>query len=290
MLRLSACGLLLLATGLAALPPFAHATPLPSAPVGTAPRQWIEQSHLIAPHRVGSYRWQSTQFDADTPAVGAGFDYRHADHPDIDINVFVHPAGTADIEAALASGMAEFRTLLQEEQQFGVATEVLEQAPLNLPRPAAGVPRALTRLAPAKDIPGHRFLMTQTVEGKRLHSASYLFYRSLYLYKVHVRAPEASMSRGDFSRRADDAARRLVPAIEVLNIGTCGNIQDLPAHILELPPQGVQEEFLATLAAQQLALQANNCSDRLDPQQLREKSRDAEIVEINYPANSWSEQ
>lgn len=283
--------LLALALGFAANPPSVHADSLPSAPVGTPARQWVEQSYLIAPHRVGQYRWQSTQLDADTPGVGAGFFYQHAEYPDLSADVLIHPAGTANIDAALADGLDEFRTLLQDGQQFGIANEVLEQAPFNLPHPAAQVPGELARLAPAKSIPGHRFLLRQSTENKRQLSASYLFYHSLHLYKVYVRAPEATMRRRDFSCLADEAARSLVPAIEVLNIGTCGSTPQLPVHARHPSSPGAEKEVLSALLAAQLrALHVHGCTNALDTQALQEKSRDAEVIRIDYPPNTWNEQ
>lgn len=268
--------LLALSLPLAALLPVqaTHASQ-PGKPV----RQLIEHSHLIAPHQVADYRLADSRFDAGNLPSGAAFYYQHMRHPDVRFSVFVYPAGLGAQAATLARGMEEFHASLQQAtQQIGLTTSHIEQAPFELLIPAAsGKGR--------HRVPGNRLLLAQTQRGTALHSAGYLFYRGLYFYKLRVSVPEASMDRAAFTQLADHAARTLVPAITVMNVGGCGN-----DGTLYLPRDGSPEQIAATLTGQLMDMELRSCSSRLDAEALQEKSRDAEVIRINYPPNTWSEQ
>lgn len=274
----------------------AASTILPlAARAENAPSQLIEHSHIIAPYTVGAYQWKESQFNAQKLSAGAGFTYQHSRHPELRISVFVYPAGLGADKATLEFGMQEFHAGLQQAQQLGITTRITEESAFDLPYSLVDGKENEKAGSNANDpflavlarwkIPGQRLLMEQTHNGMALHSAGYLFYRSLYFYKVRVSAPKDGMESATFNQLADDVARSLVPAITVINVGDCGK-----QNTIYLPKDGESEEIAISMSEQLLAMQGRNCSAKLEAQQLREKMRNADVIRIDFPANAWSEQ
>lgn len=287
---------LIIATALAALPPAASTAEPAPAPAATPARQFIESSDIAAPRQIGPWRLVDRSFDPKNKPAGAGFSYVHPDHKGLIASVYVYPAGLMASDAALERGLADFRSDLQAAVRAGVYTDLQERGSTAFTVPQtdghAGSDRDDAVLAAmAARVDGGRLAgqklqlrMDLTSSDRRpgelpMRSNGYLFYKQLYYFKVRVSGAEALMDEAAFQALADDAARSLVPAIEVTNVGACANFNITLA-------QDQTPEQMAAAASQQLAAQMRyNCHEAA-----RAPAEGTEVVRIDYDASDWTSQ
>ena len=115
-------------------------------------------------------------------------------------------------------------------------------------------------------------------------SLAYVFYRNLFLFKVRATVLAAEMSEADFNAMVDLAVQTLLPAIEVDNFGTCGNIT------VALPEKTAGKQADAGDGALQIAtgmgrVRRESCaaSEAADPTLRANYARET----IVYPAGTW---
>lgn len=298
MTRSAACllaTLLTLATATAARADQPPARPGPAA----AQPPLITTSHLLAPLRVDDFVLENTMYDESRKYAGAGFRYDLPGYGAVRFDVFVYPAGRLPADEALARGMPDFKRDLELAQQSGFVKDLVilseDAFPLQRPEPetaAAAAPEGkpddaigatLAMIAHAYKPIGRRLRMRDVLVDERgdfpIHSNGYLFYRQLYFYKVRVSAGRALISEDEFETLADRAARTLVPAIEVINLGACAN------RDIEVSPDANPDDFAATLMRRMAQFDSENCYRDAQAAKLDEKSAGASVVTIHFDAS-----
>ena len=259
-----------------------------------AERILIETSHLIAPERVGDFVLEGSTYDDRNKQAGARFRYVLKDHQESRIDVFVYPAGRAPQAEAIASGMLEMKGGIEHAQQAGNIRDLQflsdEDFPLEAPeaaKPAAdsttGLDAALLEAIASTRTVGKRLRMHNTMVngGFRMASNGYLFHRQLYFFKVRISAARERIDQTAFDALSDRAARTLVPAIEVANVGGCAN-----ANIV-IDPDAKADEMAAVLVRRAAEIQGENCFRDAAGARLDEKSKGARVVRIDFAANDW---
>lgn len=278
-----------------ALPAHAGKADTPAAPETDA-RPFIEISHLIAPGRVGDFVLEGSSYDDKTKYAGAGFRYALPGHQETRIDVFVYPAGRAPQEQAINSGMVEFKGGIEQAQQAGYikdlefvsddvfpleAPAVVAASTADTPDPAEA--RLLAALA-ATRVVGKRLQMRDTMVsgGFPMYSNGYLFYKQLYFFKVRVSAARDRIDDAQFQALADRAARSLVPALEVANVGACAN------KVIEISPDADADAFAEALVRRTAEIQGENCFENDAEAELDKKSKDADVVDIHFDVQDWN--
>lgn len=285
-----------IATALAlgfALPAHAGKADAPAA-ADKAERPLIETSYLIAPERIGDFVLEANSYDDKNKYAGAGFRYALKDHQETRFDVFVYPSGRAPQAEAIASGMVDFRGSLEHAQQAGHVRDLQflsdEDFPLDAPEPAkraaasdAELDTALREAIASTQTIGKRLRMHNTMVngGFPMASNGYLFHRQLYFFKVRASAARERIDQAAFDALTDLAARTLVPAIEVANVGGCAN-----ANIV-IDPDAKPDEMAAVLVRRAAEIQGENCFKDAAGAKLDEKSKGARVVRIDFSPSEW---
>ncbi len=115
-------------------------------------------------------------------------------------------------------------------------------------------------------------------------SNGYLVYTQLHYIKVRVSAAQQAIAQTRFDALADQAARALVPAIQVSNVGGCA---DLSVHLdaKATPDQGAVE-----MARQIKTHLGFNCHGSTRQAGIEELVKTAEVIEIAYDPSEWKSQ
>lgn len=276
-----------------ALPALAGKADAPAA----TDRILIETSHLIAPERIGDFVLEANSYDDQNKYAGAGFRYALREHQETRFDVFVYPAGRGPQAEAIASGMLEFRGSIEQAQELGRIRDLQflsdEAFPLQAPGPAE--PATTTTAArTALDVALAEAMASTRTVGKRLRmhntmvnggfpmlSNGYLFHRQLYFFKVRASAARDRIDQATFDALADLAARTLVPAIEVANIGGCSQ------KVIEVPKGADSDTFARILVQRTAEIQGENCFVDAASAKLDEKSKSARVVRIDFTASDW---
>ncbi len=294
-------GLLLSFTLLSALPVFAAETR--AAESATSARPYIETSYLIAPRQVAGFQLQSSSYDPEQKYAGAGFRYALKDHQETRVDIYVYPAGRMSHATALDQGMQAFRTDMGNavkggtyadlEMQSSQAFNLADTQPAAVPSTSGKGHTATDKVvlaaiaeANAESQQGRVQYMTLNLlpQNWPMYSNGYLFYRQLYYFKVRASAAQQRISREQFNALTDLAARTLVPAIEVVNVGGCA------ATTITVTADAPPEQTARELALQSTTHQRYNCHADTAKAGIDRKSRQAEVVEISYTADEWKSQ
>ena len=287
--------------------------------------QFVDRTHVDVPRQAGPFALVSTQYDAESFSTGVSTLWKPAGAPEsLRLDVFVYPLGQSDEAQAVGRSMDEVDGGVAEYARRGVYKNVKTGArtPFVIVRPEPSMnddgktPRpafdptpkeevALTPTSAASDDPimqavatslpptnshGLREAISLEIEGSPKRSAAFAFYRNLFLFKLRISVAAQDMSQEDFDRLADDAARQIIPRIEVVNYGTCGNVT------LNLPPDGKEKQSKAEKerqtqegAAQLIRavgrLKRDNCAS--GPGTSGGPEKGSERTVITYPAGTW---
>lgn len=258
-------------------------------------RAYVETSHLIAPRQVEDFVLEGSQFDEANKYSGAGFRYVAEGHQETRLDVYVYPAGRMEQTAAITQGMQAFRAdlkqavdansysnlVVQAEQQFLPDDKfpvTKDESPQD--RNAAAL---LEAIASSTRPPGRKLAMTMNMQPRdwAMYSNGYLFYKQLYYFKVRATAAQDRITAEEFNALADRAARALVAAIEVVNVGECAN------SVITLSKDATPEESAKALVMQATTHQGYNCHANADNAQMKRKSKDAEVIDISYQPQEW---
>jgi hypothetical protein len=145
--------------------------------------------------------------------------------------------------------------------------------------------QAIAGMSPPKSSVGSRQAFHFVREGVAMRSAGLVFYRALFNIKLRISAPSDSVSQTDFDAIVDDAARTIVPAIDIRNFGRCG---DMVIEMPETIPKGDNGETLAgKLVAEQGRVLRENCAG-LEGKDDREVPKDHVRHTIVYPPGTWN--
>ncbi|WP_238151814.1 MULTISPECIES: hypothetical protein [Xanthomonas] len=272
------------------------ALPAAAENAGASSRAYIETSYLAAPRNIGPFRLARSSYNPAAKVSGAGFHYTMADHSELNIDVFVYPAGQRDQAEAIKHGMAAFRQDLSAARTQGTYSRLDEldqtrfiltsdDAPTHTPANAVDA-QVIAAIADAERIVGEklRLSMDLSSSGMPLLSTGYLFYKQLYYVKVRVSAAQRAIAQPDFDALADQAARALVPAVKVTNIGGCA---DLTIH---LDAKAKPEQGAVDMTRQLKAHLGFNCYTSTKQAGIEDLVKAAEVIEIAYSAGDWKSQ
>lgn len=258
-----------------------------------ASRPFIETSYLIAPNKVADFTLEGASYDDKEKYAGAGFRYALAGHQEIRFDVYVYPAGLLQPASAIDDGMKAFRHDLKLASEQGIYTQLSElhdaPFPLTTAEPDnsttahsndAAVLKAITD---AQRIDGHKLQMRMNLQPRDwpMYSSGYLFYKQLYYFKLRATAAQERITQETFDTLTDLAARTLIPALQVANVGGCAqativlNVDDAPEHAAT---------ELVRKSAQQQALNCHSDTQQTGVEALRAT---AAVVDITYSADEW---
>ena len=292
---------LALAVVLSAAPP-AHAGKADRKAADAPARAFIETSYLIAPERVGDFVLEGASYDDKNKFAGAGFRYALEGHQETRFDVYVYPVGRAPQAQAIADGMADFKSSIEQAQQGGIYKDLEylseDDFPLQAPEPetaAQASPDAKAQAAPKElDAALLEALASTRIVGKRLrmrnvlvnggfpmYSNGYLFHRQLYYFKVRASATRDRIDQAQFDALTDRAARELVPAIEVANIGGCAN------RTIEIDTNASADDMAVVLVRHTAEIQGENCFTDAADAKLEKKSKGARVVRIDFDPSIW---
>lgn len=275
-------------------------TALPVAAIAKTPpadeaRGYIETSYVIAPQSVGDFKLERSSYDAADKVAGAGFGYRSSDAPQATATVFVYPAGRMDQAAAVDVGMQALHGELKQAEAAGIYAQVQELGEEPFPLLPAAAPRkganevdraVIQAIANAEQINGKRLRLSMhhVSSNQPLHSSAYLFYKQLYYAKLRISAYQDSMSREAFDTLADRAARSLISAVKVANVGGCAS------STMYLASKPTPEQRAVQLATQMATQLGYNCHGTAKEAGVDPPAPDVSIIEIGYDADDWTSQ
>lgn len=291
----------------------------------TPAKQFVDQTWVEVPKQAGPYTLVGTQYDPAEFAYGVSTRWKAPGAPDsLTLDMFVYPLGQAEESEAVKRSMDEVDAGIAEYARQGVYAHVQTGArtPFVVVRPepsamddgktpkppfdpipkeelvarpsadAAGDPmmQALAGTLGSRNSHGLREIIALDYDGAPNRSAAFAFYRHLYLFKLRISVPAKDMAQEDFERLVDDAARQLVPRVDVMNFGTCGDVT------LNLPPEGkkkltkAEQDKQAADGAVQLIqamgrIQHDNCAS--GPGETGGPAAGVERVVVEYPKGTW---
>jgi hypothetical protein len=276
---------------LVAVPGLAIAKTTPPADA----RPYVEASYISAPRVVADFNLERSSYDPAAKLAGAGFLYRSSKEPQATASVFVYPAGRVGQAEAVESGMQALYGELKQAVAAGIYAQLQELGEEPFPLAAYVAPgkgttaidtAVIQTMAKAEQIHGTRLrLSMQHVSSNQpLHSNAYLFYKQLYYVKLRISADQASMSREAFDALADRAARSLIPAVQVANVGGCA------AGTIYVDPSATPEQTAVQLAGQMALQKGYNCHGTASDAGVDAGAADVSVVEIRYDADDWKSQ
>ncbi len=260
------------------------------------PRSYIETSYLVAPRQIEDFQLEAASYTSEQKYSGAGFRYALKGHQEIRLDIYVYPAGRMTQAEALDAGMKAFRDDLQLAVERGSYSQLqeLEQTSFALTPPATASQtpendfdaEVLKAIAQAVQVTGRKLQLAMTLQPNnwRLFSNGYLFHKQLYYVKLRASAAQERISREEFNALTDHAARTLIPAIAVANIGECANTT------LYLPSGASAEESALALVRQSALHKGHNCYLSAKDAKVDARRETAEIIEISYSAQEWKSQ
>ncbi len=84
--------------------------------------------------------------------------------------------------------------------------------------------KALAESAPPSQAHGSRQSFAMVNKGTPMRSAGLVYFRHLFNIKLRISVPVDAMTQAEFDAVVDDAARSLLPAVDVQNFGLCGDM------------------------------------------------------------------
>ncbi|MEG2806280.1 hypothetical protein [Stenotrophomonas sp.] len=273
---------------------FAPGVALAKAKPAEPERAYIETSYVTAPRAVDDFALERNYYDPTNKLAGASFGYRSRVSPQATATVFVYPTGRMEPAEAVDAGMRSLHAELKQAEAAGIYTglQELDETPfvLNPAAPGKGSnavdTAVIAAIAQAGQLNGRRLrlAMHHVANDQPVHSSAYLFYKQLYYVKLRITADQASMSREAFDTLADRAARRLVPAAQVANIGGCAG------GTIYVDPSAEPAQGAIQLARQMAIVQGYNCHGSASAARVDPDAPGNVVIRIDYDADDWKSQ
>lgn len=257
-------------------------------------RPYVETSYLIAPRQVGDFELQGSSFDPGQKFDGAGFRYALKDHQETRVDIYVYPAGRMSPAEAIDSGIRDFRASMKYAAEHDTYSRLQELRDDPFPLDPADTP---SRKTPANDLDAQVIQViaqAEQVTGRRLqmqlnllpsdwpmYSNGYLFYKQLYYFKLRASAAQERISQEQFDALTDQAARTLIPALQVANVGGCKDAT------IYLDPAASPEQGALALATQVSLHKGYNCHGSAEEAGIPARRADSAVVEIPFTAAEW---
>jgi hypothetical protein len=292
--------------------PFLTAVALAAALAGPAPAEeaakpapFIERSFVRFPVDEPGYRLVEANTMPGRPDYGVSLRYDVADAPGLRLDIYVYPLGRVPPARALELGLKDVEGGIRGKVADGTYGDARFDAPAvfdltppeapstpatptDAPKPGSDEARVLETLASLKaadrSLEGRRQAITLVHRGHEEESLAYLFYRYLFLVKVRASTNSALVPAASFSETVDAAVTRLVPRIEVVNVGACGAI------VIHKPraegDKAMQAEMTQELLGEAERVRREGCvakPEAIDPAgPLQERM-------LEYPEGTWKD-
>lgn len=257
-------------------------------------RPYVETSYLIAPKQVGDFELQGSSFDPGQKFDGAGFRYALKDHQETRVDIYVYPAGRLGQTEAIDSGIRDFRASMKYAAEHGTYSRLQELRDDPFPLDAADtrgieIPandldaQVIQAIAQAEQVTGRRLQMQLNLMPRDwpMYSNGYLFYKQLYYFKLRASAAQERISQEQFHALTDQAARTLIPALQVANIGGCKDTT------IYLDKDASPEQGALALATQVSLHKGYNCHGSAEEADIPARRADSAVVEIPFTAAEW---
>ena len=278
------------------------------APAIARERAWIEESRVIYPKKTEHFVLGEVSFDKKQVAVGVGLHYKHADHPDVGIDLFIYPAGAMPEAYAVKTGFDDMKDSIKLAEQYGRYENVHfgEEHDVDLPQPEA-VPDEESGLA-FVPVPHHgrSLAFDYTSDSVRFQSRALLFYR--YDYWIKLRASTDAFEDEKLDAVVADALPELIRDVRVRSRGACkppsqkfgisGSQEPLPADVDPVSldgerilmyvkePQEETAKKMLTAIARRLE---NGCVANFRVE-LAKPQKDEAYTTIKFPKDAWTAQ
>ncbi len=256
-------------------------------------RPYVETSYLIAPRQVGDFVLESSSFDPDQKFEGAGFRYALKDHQETRVDIYVYPAGRMSPAEAIQSGVRDFRASMNYAAEHGTYSRLqeLRDDPFPLDTADTGDKTAanefdaqvIQAVAQAEQVSGRRLQMQLNLMPRDwpMYSNGYLFYKQLYYFKLRASAAQERISQEQFDALTDQAARTLIPALQVANVGSCKDTT------IYLDKDASPDQIALALATQVSLHKGYNCHGSAEEAGIPARRTDSAVVEIPFTAAEW---
>lgn len=215
------------------------------------PQQFIERSVIVYPNAVPGLTFAEKKYDAQSWSAGVSLRYELTAAPEVVLDVYVYPLGRAPAGPTLDGEIKAVGDAVREAGKQAIYSSVVigTPEPFDIGAPVVATdasdvspatPTAAVNSEPAAKatnpalqafitetlakgpIPGRKLVMGFDHSGRPKQSLGYVFNKQLFLLKVRITADTATMNPLQFNDLADAAAREIIPAIQVHNVGDCG--------------------------------------------------------------------
>lgn len=279
-------------------------------------KPFISETYVIAPKQIAGFTLEDTHFEPAEKANGVSLRYFDPEQKQIRVDLFVYPAGKMPSDQAIERGTKDLLESFKQGEELGYYSnvEILDNTSFDVQKtdadkPAGDMPTKLSDLhldkeqkselppglemllRPADPIKGRRIKMKYTYRpvNYQMRSRAYLFYKQLYYFKGRISVAETDIDEEAFSAFSDRAMTQLVPAIEALNVGSCAEIVigvDPDEKDQEKRKRTMLEGFAKGLRSQT----EDNCVSAIPADELGKKTKDAEVIKIQYTSGDWGDQ
>lgn len=293
-------------------PPFLTGLALALALAGPAcaedaakPAPFIARSLVRFPVDEPGYRLVKAETMPGRPDYGVSLRYDVADAPGLRLDLYVYPLGRVPAARALEIGLKDVEGGIRAKVADGTYGDARFETPTvfdltppeapstpatpaDPPKPDSDEARVLATLARLKaadrSLEGRRQAITLVHKGQDEQSLAYLFYRYLFLVKVRASTSSAVVPPANFAEAVDAAVTRLVPRIEVVNVGGCGNI------VIHKPraedDKAMQAEMTQELLGEAERVRREGCVTR--PEAIDPAGPMQERM-LEYPEGTWKD-
>ena len=239
---------------------------LPQTPVDNDDHKpFVTKTAVFFPDSTGDFELYQKYAYPDAPD-GVQLTYTSKLLPAATLDFFVFVLGRSPVDEAVKRGDQRMRGEVQAATKAGLYEDLQFVDDTDFQVTAAD----------GKQLPGRRLRMTLDDHGRKMVSAGYMFYKQLYLVELRITAPAEA---GDtLTQVGDDAARRIVPLIHMLNEGGCQNLEvNWDAKDPNSLLQGMQEAMDQA--------KSDGCTGVNGPQS--QPAPDEHVMMLTYKPEDW---
>ncbi len=230
----------------------------------------LDKSIVVLPPKAGIFVHERSRVGTPEVPEGVVADYGAPGKPgDPWISVRVVPNGRVDEANSVAAQALALEQYMRSFPAF-VNLLALSAAPISVEAPKRGSLYANRRLGVTRGMKfpisvGSRQSFTyMDRDGQQTRHAGLVFHRQLADIEVRVRVAVEDMGQAEFDALADDAARQIVPKIDIRNFGRCPGplhetncARDEASAIDAVPITGVQHALVYPLVPQPVGCRRN---------------------------------
>jgi hypothetical protein len=205
----------------------------------------LDKSIVVLPEKAGIFVHERSRIGTPEVRDGVDADYEAPGKPgDVWIRVIVVPDGRTDDTASVAAQEQALTEQMRNTSAF-VGLQALPATPITVDAPERGSLYANSRLGATRGWPvsiGSRQSFTyMDRDGQQTRQAGLVFHRHMAGIRLMVRVAAEDMGQAEFDALADEAARQIVPRLDIRNFGEC--------PVMKLQANCARDEASATGAA-----------------------------------------